>query len=350
MTDEFLANYLHNRHYYEIEARGQIDNPDQRIMEDIRAITRTSLMFLLILLGSLIDLISSSGIPWSKSALLVVVVIGYSLLGTGITAIIGRRLVRLNFNQLRYEADFRYSLVHVRDNTESIAFYQGEKPEIEHTRGRFRPAPADPDDARPPTDPDPEPDRGAGTPGQPAGRRPERRRQKLASQGRCRAVDPGPGDRPAPAAGGHLLSAPAPLHASGVPAGPVDLPPAWNRAARDLQQILATVRLGDLPARVGGFDTVLDRADVLSLGEQQRLAFARLLVNRPSYAVLDEATSALDVANEANLYGRLQELGITDISVGHRPGVIAFHDRVLELLAPADRPRVPGHRRRPLAG
>ena len=138
MTGEFLSNYFKNRNYYEVEAQGQIDNPDQRIMEDIRSFTRTSLAFVLILLGSLMDLISFSGILWSKSALLVGVVLGYSLVGTGLTALIGRRLVRLNFNQLRYEADFRYSLIHVRDNTESIAFYQGEKPEIDQINGRFR--------------------------------------------------------------------------------------------------------------------------------------------------------------------------------------------------------------------
>jgi putative ATP-binding cassette transporter len=100
---------------------------------------------------------------------------------------------------------------------------------------------------------------------------------------------------------------------------------------RELRQVLETVRLEDLPERVGGFEAVLDWADVLSLGEQQRLAFARLLINRPGYAVLDEATSALDVANEANLYGRLKQLGINYISVGHRPSIIAFHDRVLDL-------------------
>jgi putative ATP-binding cassette transporter len=91
------------------------------------------------------------------------------------------------------------------------------------------------------------------------------------------------------------------------------------------------VRLEDLPERVGGFDVELDWADVLSLGEQQRLAFARLLINRPGYAVLDEATSALDVGNEANLYARLQQMGIHYISVGHRPSIIEFHDNVLEL-------------------
>ena len=138
MTGDFLSNYFQNRSYYEVEAEGRIDNPDQRIMEDIRTFTRTSLSFLLILLGSLMDLISFSGILWSKSHLLVGVVLAYSLAGTGLTALIGRRLVRLNFNQLRYEADFRYSLVRVRDNTESIAFYQGEKPEVEQIGSRFR--------------------------------------------------------------------------------------------------------------------------------------------------------------------------------------------------------------------
>ena len=137
MTGEFLKNYFQNRNYYEIEAGNEIDNPDQRIMEDIRSFTRTSLAFLLILLGSLMDLVSFTGILWSKSVLLVVVVLGYSVAGTVLTALFGRRLVRLNFNQLRYEADFRYALVHVRDNTESIAFYKGEKPEAAQIAGRF---------------------------------------------------------------------------------------------------------------------------------------------------------------------------------------------------------------------
>ena len=70
---------------------------------------------------------------------------------------------------------------------------------------------------------------------------------------------------------------------------------------------------------------------LLSLGEQQRLAFARLLLAGPRYAVLDEATSALDVQNEALLYGHLQQSGTTFVSVGHRPSLRAYHDQVLEL-------------------
>jgi putative ATP-binding cassette transporter len=99
----------------------------------------------------------------------------------------------------------------------------------------------------------------------------------------------------------------------------------------ELEKVLKTVRLEDLPERVGGFDAELDWADVLSLGEQQRLAFARLLLNKPGFAVLDEATSALDIQNEANLYRKLRELDIHYISVGHRSSILEYHDRVLEL-------------------
>jgi putative ATP-binding cassette transporter len=99
----------------------------------------------------------------------------------------------------------------------------------------------------------------------------------------------------------------------------------------DLRKVLAEVNLATLPERVGGFDTELHFADVLSLGEQQRLAFARLLLTNPRYAILDEATSALDVANEEHLYKLLLGTSTTVISVGHRPTLIKYHPRVLEL-------------------
>jgi putative ATP-binding cassette transporter len=67
------------------------------------------------------------------------------------------------------------------------------------------------------------------------------------------------------------------------------------------------------------------------LGEQQRLAFARLLLTQPGYAILDEATSALDADNEARLYQRLRGQGTTLISVGHRSSLKQFHDGLLRL-------------------
>ncbi len=441
MTDEFLANYFKNRNYYEVETKGQIDNPDHRIMEDIRTFTRTSLSFLLILLGSVMDLISFSGILWSKSALLVGVVLGYSAVGTGLTALIGRRLVRLNFNQLRYEADFRYSLVHVRDNTESIAFYQGEKPEIDQVSSRFRNvlknfslligwqrnlsffttaysylpmvlpflvlfpqyfsgkiqygdmvqanfafaqvygalslivgqidsitnflagvqrlsffAEAIAPDRKPPVGITFEPaDRFAlshMTLITPNGQRtliqdltmtPENKSNLLVvgqsgvgKSSLLRAIaglwTQGQGIVTRPPLEDTFFLPQRPYMLLGSLREQLIYPKLENEISEDeLKKFLKTVNLEDLPDRVGGFDVELDWADVLSLGEQQRLAFARLLINRPGYAVLDEATSALDVTNEAHLYGLLQKGQIHYISVGHRLSILDFHDRVLEL-------------------
>jgi putative ATP-binding cassette transporter len=98
-----------------------------------------------------------------------------------------------------------------------------------------------------------------------------------------------------------------------------------------LRRVLDQVHLAELPERVGGFDVELDWADVLSLGEQQRLAFARLLITQPQYAVLDEATSALDVKNEEHLYHLMQAAELTYVSVGHRPSLVQYHQYVLEL-------------------
>ena len=73
-------------------------------------------------------------------------------------------------------------------------------------------------------------------------------------------------------------------------------------------------------------------ARVLSGGESQRLAIARVLIGKPRYAVLDEATSALDAENEAQMYEALGALGITLVSVTHHPGVLKYHKQVLELV------------------
>jgi vitamin B12/bleomycin/antimicrobial peptide transport system ATP-binding/permease protein len=100
----------------------------------------------------------------------------------------------------------------------------------------------------------------------------------------------------------------------------------------ELRRILTAVNLADLPDRLGGFDADLDWAEILSLGEQQRLAFARLLLTQPRYAILDEATSALDLKNEQHLYEQLQSTKTTVVSVGHRLSLLKFHQQVLELL------------------
>ncbi|MFM6139173.1 MAG: ABC transporter ATP-binding protein/permease, partial [Sphaerospermopsis kisseleviana] len=100
---------------------------------------------------------------------------------------------------------------------------------------------------------------------------------------------------------------------------------------RALEAILKQVNLQNLLSRIDNFDTELPWENILSLGEQQRLAFARLLVTRPSFTILDEATSALDLNNEGNLYQQLQETNTTYISVGHRESLFSYHQWVLEL-------------------
>ena len=98
-----------------------------------------------------------------------------------------------------------------------------------------------------------------------------------------------------------------------------------------LRHVLEQVRLPELVKRYPDLDIIQDWPRLLSLGEQQRLAFARLLLNSPSFVVLDEATSALDVATERHLYALLAEREMAFVSVGHRPTLTAFHDTVLEL-------------------
>ena len=98
-----------------------------------------------------------------------------------------------------------------------------------------------------------------------------------------------------------------------------------------LRSVLEKVMLPKLLERYPDLDIKQDWPRLLSLGEQQRLAFARLLLNSPKVVVLDEATSALDVDTEMRLYALLRERDIAFISVGHRPTLKAFHDTVLDL-------------------
>jgi putative ATP-binding cassette transporter len=110
-------------------------------------------------------------------------------------------------------------------------------------------------------------------------------------------------------------------------------PQQARRIADDeLLELLERVNLPNIAARFGGLDAKLDWAKVLSIGEQQRIAFARLLLTAPRYALLDEATSALDGANEESLYRQLAGTSTTLISIGHRLSILKNHQPVLELL------------------
>ena len=130
LTRRATERYLEGRTYLRLKESAEIDNPDQRIADDTRAFTTTTLSFTLIFLNSTLAAISFSGVLWTISPLLFVVALGYAALGTLMTVMLGRPLVGLNYRQSDREADFRATLIHVRENAESVA--------LQHREDRLR--------------------------------------------------------------------------------------------------------------------------------------------------------------------------------------------------------------------
>ena len=153
MTEQYLARWMHGQVYYRLQVlRSDTDNPDQRISEDINQFVSLTLTLLVGILKQLTTLGAFAVVLWNLSGV-VTVPIGtaeftiygymfwlsllYSGLGTYFVHIVGKKLIGLNFNQQRYEADFRFSMMRVRENSESIAFYRGEMAEGVGFKERF---------------------------------------------------------------------------------------------------------------------------------------------------------------------------------------------------------------------
>jgi putative ATP-binding cassette transporter len=153
MTEQYLQDWLAHANHYRMQLLGDAaDNPDQRIAEDINWFIEKGLYLGLGLLGSVVTLLSFVAILWVLSAsapftlfginwaipgYLVWAALIYSIAGTAITHWIGRVLIPLNFAQQRYEADFRFNLVRVRENSEQIALLDGETAENRKLSERF---------------------------------------------------------------------------------------------------------------------------------------------------------------------------------------------------------------------
>tara|TARA_B100002051_G_scaffold89729_1_gene85748 strand:- start:311 stop:2320 length:2010 start_codon:yes stop_codon:yes gene_type:complete len=454
LSRSLIGDYMSNRAYYLLnpndEAATDVDNPDQRITEDTRSFTAQSLSFTLGIFDAFLTFSLNILILWSISRTLTLSLFGYAAFATAVLVVSGRNLVRINFDQLRYEADFRYGLVHVRDNAESIAFYSGEVPEQQETERRlgsvvrnfnlliiwrviidvmrrtigyagiFFPyllmAPAyfageidyggfvqanfafnmvegslffvvnqieelaqftagisrlegfqtkvEQVNQTPPSNV-----KSRVLPGSdaiviqsadlytPKGSKPvikdltlsvgDHDKLLVVGPSGCGKTsllrmisglwDPSSGSVERPETGDLLFIPQKPYMLLGSLREQLCYPTEEERFSDEqLRSVLEQVNLSKLVSRYPDLDIKQDWPRILSLGEQQRLAFGRLLLNSPRFVVLDEATSALDVTTEKHLYDLLVSRDLSFISVGHRPSLKQFHNNVLELQGDGD--------------
>ena len=126
LTGRAIDKYTGDHIFFKMNAYGDLKNPDQRISEDIRSLTATTLSFVLMLLNATITVIAFSGVMWSISPMLLLVTIGYAALGSAVSFWLGRPLIQLNYDQSDKEANFRARLLHVRENAEAIALVRQE--------------------------------------------------------------------------------------------------------------------------------------------------------------------------------------------------------------------------------
>ena len=127
LTRRIVNLYLDDEAYYRLDVSGRLTHPDQRIADDVRAFTVTTLSFVIMLFSSTLTVVTFSGVLWTISPLLFGVAVLYAACGSYMTIALGRPLISLNYDRLDKEATFRSGLIHVRENAESIMLTRGEK-------------------------------------------------------------------------------------------------------------------------------------------------------------------------------------------------------------------------------
>ena len=138
MTNRVLNRYFKNHAFYQLHAEAEVDNPDQRIADDIYSITSQSVNFLLIFASAVFQIVAFGHLLWTISGWLVLFLVVYATVVTMTTyGVFGGKMVSLYYQQRRKEADFRFGLVRVRENAEFIALYHGETQELARVHGLF---------------------------------------------------------------------------------------------------------------------------------------------------------------------------------------------------------------------
>ncbi|WP_427159545.1 ABC transporter ATP-binding protein/permease [Aliinostoc sp. HNIBRCY26] len=444
LNNHILAKYLYGRAYYKINFKSDIDNPDQRLSQEIEPVINNALTFVTTSLEKILEIIAYIVIIWTISHQVAIILVIYTVIGNVVAVYLTQQLNKINQEELESKADYNYCLTHVRVHAESVAFFRGEKQESNIIGKRFNKlvknvqrridwernqdvfnrgyqavieifpflilgplyitnrlgfgeisqaslcaylfanslaelinefgvsgrfsiyverlsefSSALEEVAKEPTNVSiiKTVEENHLTFDNVTLQTPNY--EQVIVEDLSLSVQQGEGlliVGPSGRGKSSLLRAIAGLWNAGtgrlvrppleevlfLPQRPYIilgtlreqlLYPNTNLQLTDnqLKEVLQKVNLQNVLNRVEGFDKEVPWENILSLGEQQRLAFARLLITHPSFTILDEATSALDLTNEGHLYQQLQETKTTFISVGHRESLFQYHQWVLEL-------------------